>query len=227
MRNVKYLDPKGGSVNKLAYITVQRHGVTEIIIKKSRFIANVAPVTSEADAWHFIEQIRAEHKDATHNCFAFKAGQIQRMSDDGEPSGTAGRPIFDVLDKQGLSDTVVVVTRYFGGILLGAGGLVRAYSQAAVAGVETAGVAQAVAAVDVAIELEYNLVGKVQYLLSQRGALTLDSQFGQSVTIYCRVFATDVDALESDLAEASAGRIQVERMGELQVGNDLMPIHAG
>ncbi|HWI64130.1 MAG TPA: YigZ family protein [Symbiobacteriaceae bacterium] len=210
----------------MAYVTVQRHGTAEIIIKKSRFLANVAPVTSEADAWAFIEKIRTEHSEATHNCFAFKAGAVVRMSDDGEPSGTAGRPIFDVLDKQGLSDTVVVVTRYFGGILLGAGGLVRAYSQTAVAGVEAAGVAHAVTAVDLGIDLEYNLVGKVQYLLAQRGALTLDSQFGQNVTIFCRVLATAADALEGELAEASSGRIRVERLQELQVGADLQPIHS-
>jgi len=209
----------------MAYITVQKHAQAELIVKKSRFIANVAPVASEAEAWSFIEKIRAEHSEATHNCFAFKAGSAQRMSDDGEPSGTAGRPIFDVLDKQGLSDTVVVVTRYFGGILLGAGGLVRAYSQTAVAGVEAAGVAQAVLAVDLAAELDYNLVGKVHYLLSQRGALTLDSQFGQTVTIYFRVLATAADVLESELAEASSGRILLQRLRELQVGSDLQPIH--
>ena len=105
------------------YRTVAGRGQAEIVIRKSRFIANVAPVTSEAEAWAFINAIRTEHKEATHNCFAFTAGGVQRMSDDGEPSGTAGRPIFEVLEKQGLSDTAIVVTRYFGGILLGAGGL--------------------------------------------------------------------------------------------------------
>lgn len=209
----------------MTYITVKDRGQAEIIIRKSRFIANVAPVQSEADAWAFIEQIRKEHAEATHNCFAFKAGAVQRMSDDGEPSGTAGRPIFDVLDKKGLADTVVVVTRYFGGILLGAGGLVRAYSEAAVAGVEAAGVAQAVAAVDLSLGLDYSLVGKVQYLLQQRGALTLDQQFGQEVTITCRVLSADAGTLESDLAQVSAGRIRVARLQELQVGADLRPIH--
>jgi uncharacterized YigZ family protein len=209
----------------MAYVTVKSHGQAEIIIKKSRFIANVAPVQSEADAVGFIDQIRAEHSGATHNCFAYKAGGAQRMSDDGEPSGTAGRPIFDVLDKQGLSDTVIVVTRYYGGILLGAGGLVRAYSQSAAAGVEAAGIATAVLAVDLTVTLEYSLIGKVQYLLSQRGALTLDSHFGQDVTITCRVLATAADVLESELAEASSGRIVTIRLGEVLVGNDLQPLH--
>jgi uncharacterized YigZ family protein len=209
----------------MAYVTVQRHGQAEIIIKKSRFIANVAPVESEAEARSFIERIRAEQSGANHNCFAFKAGDLQRMSDDGEPSGTAGRPIFDVLDKQGLSDTVIVVTRYFGGILLGAGGLVRAYSQAAVAGVEAAGVTAAVPAVDLTITLDYSLVGKVQHLLAQRGALTLDSRFGREVTITCRVLASVAEVLESELAEASSGRIGTERLAEVQVDADLQPLH--
>ncbi len=209
----------------MSYTTVAGRGQAEILIKKSRFIANVAPVTSEQEAWAFIEEIRRQHASATHNCFAFKAGSIQRLSDDGEPSGTAGRPIFDVLEKQNLSDVVLVVTRYFGGILLGAGGLVRAYSQAAVAGVESAGLAQAQTAVDLRVALDYSLVGKVQYLLQQRGALTLETQFGHEVLIDCRLLAGQESELEAALAELSAGRIRIERLGERLVGGDLRPIH--
>jgi uncharacterized YigZ family protein len=209
----------------MAYTTVAGRGLAEITIKKSQFIANVAHVASEEEAWAFIEEIRTQHAEATHNCFAFKAGSIQRMSDDGEPSGTAGRPIFDVLEKQGLSDTVIVVTRYFGGILLGAGGLVRAYSQAAVAGVEAAGIARAVPAVDLRMKLDYGLLGKVQYLLQQKGALTLNTEFGHEVVIDCRLKAEQQGALESELAELSAGRILVEKIGDLLVGGDLRPLH--
>lgn len=209
----------------MSYTTVAGHGRAEILIKKSRFIANVAPVTSEEEAWAFIQEVRDQHAEATHNCFAFKAGGAQRMSDDGEPSGTAGRPIFDVLEKQGLSDTVIVVTRYFGGILLGAGGLVRAYSQAAVAGVEAAGVARATIAVDLRLRLDYALLGKVQYLLQQRGALTLSTEFGQEVVLDCRLRAEQQEEFGSDLAEVSAGRILVEILGEHLVGGDLRPIH--
>lgn len=208
----------------MAYLTVRGFGQAEIVIKKSRFIASVALAQSEEAAWAFIERIRAEHREATHNCFAFKAGAVQRMSDDGEPSGTAGRPIFDVIEKQGLSDTVIVVTRYFGGILLGAGGLVRAYSQAAVAGVEQAGVAEGVMAVDLRLHLEYPLLGKVQYLLQQRGALVLDTGFGASATIDCRMLAEGAADLERALADLSAGRIQVERLQEVMVTADLRPI---
>ncbi|MFB5083155.1 YigZ family protein [Symbiobacterium thermophilum] len=209
----------------MSYRTVAGRGQAEIVIKKSRFIAHVAPVASEEAAWAFVNEIRAAHSDATHNCFAFTAGAVQRMSDDGEPSGTAGRPIFEVLEKQGLSDTAIVVTRYFGGILLGAGGLVRAYSQAAAAGVEAAGVAEALPAVDLRVRVDYALLGRVQYLLQQHGALTLQTDFGQEVVIVFRVLETDRDRVTAELAEASAGRIAVEPVGTALVGPDLQPIH--
>ncbi|MGE5672371.1 MAG: IMPACT family protein [Mycobacterium leprae] len=209
----------------MSYVTVRGHGTAELVVKKSRFIANVAPAKSEEDAMAFVNRIRAEHKEATHNVFAYKAGTSQRLSDDGEPSGTAGRPVFDVIDKQGLSDTVVVITRYFGGILLGAGGLVHAYSQTAVLGVEAAGVTAGITAVDLMVALDYAYVGKVQYLLQQRGALILDSSYGADVVISCRLPLDAVSVFEGELAEVSAGRIQVERLQELQVGADLLPIH--
>lgn len=211
----------------MAYITVSGPAEAEVLVRKSRFIAHVAPAQSEAEAWSIIEGIRAQHGGASHNCFAFKAGTAQRMSDDGEPSGTAGRPIFDVLDKQGLSDTVIVVTRYFGGILLGAGGLVRAYSQAAVAGLEAAGLAEASMAVDLKLALEYPLVGKVQHLLLQRGVLTLDTVFGEEVLIEARTRQEEAAALESALAELSSGRIRVQHLQEILVGADLRPLHGG
>lgn len=211
----------------MAYITVSGQAEAELLVRKSRFIAHVSPAQSEDEAWSFIEGIRAQHGGASHNCFAFKAGGAQRMSDDGEPSGTAGRPIFDVLDKQGLSDTVIVVTRYFGGVLLGSGGLVRAYSQAAVAGVEAAGRAEAMIAIDLRLALEYPLVGKVQHLLLQRSVLTLDTVFGGEVLIEARTRQEDVAALESALAELSSGRIRVQHLQEVLVGADLRPLHGG
>lgn len=210
----------------VAYLTVRGTGQAEIVIRKSRFIANVAPAPSEEAAWAFIEKIRAAHREATHNCFAFKAGAAQRMSDDGEPSGTAGRPIFDVIEKQGLSDTVIVVTRYFGGILLGAGGLVRAYSQAAAAGVKEAGIAEGVPAVDLRLHMEYSLVGKVQHLLQQRGAVVLDAGFGVEATIDCRILQEAAGDLERELTDLSAGRLRIDRLREVLVTADLRPIHA-
>lgn len=209
----------------MGYKSVRGPAQTEIVIKKSRFIAHVAPVSTEEEAVAFIQRIRTEHAEATHNCYAYKAGTAVRLSDDGEPSGTAGRPIFDVIEKQGISDVCVVVTRYFGGILLGAGGLVRAYSHSAVAGVEAAGVAETVPALDLRLTLDYGLIGKVQYLLEQVGALTLDSQYGHEVTVDCRILAAWEPDLLTQLQDLSAGRIQVERLRELNVGGDLRPLH--
>lgn len=210
----------------MGYKSVRGPAQVEIVIRKSRFIAHVAPASTEAEAVAFLERIRTEHAQATHNCYAYKAGTAVRLSDDGEPSGTAGRPIFDVIEKQGISDICVVVTRYFGGILLGAGGLVRAYSQSAVAGVEAAGVAETVPALDLRLTLDYSLVGKVQYLLEQQGALTLDSQYGHEVTLDCRILAEWEESLLTQLQDLSAGRIQTERLRELNVGGDLRPLHS-
>jgi uncharacterized YigZ family protein len=207
------------------YITVKGRGRAELLIKKSRFLSEVAPASSEADALAFLQQVRTEQAGATHHCYAYKAGGHQRLSDDGEPSGTAGRPIFDVIEKQGLSDLVVVVTRYYGGILLGAGGLVRAYSQAAVAGVEAAGVARALVASEVRFVVDYHRLARVQYLVQQRGALVLALDFTDKVTVLCRLLAIDLPRLEADLLELTAGCILVEHLRDLHVGGDLQPIH--
>lgn len=209
----------------MAYTTVRDAARVEIEIRKSIFIGHVAPVASEEAAWAFVNRIRQEHAKATHNCFAFRAGTVDRMSDDGEPSGTAGRPIFEVLQKKDLSDVVCVVTRYFGGILLGAGGLVRAYTQAAVEAVDAAGVAGAIEAVDLELRVSYDLVGKVQYLLTQRLSLTLSTDYGGEVVLQVRLPAADVEAFRGDVAELSAGRILVQELRQLRVGQDLTPLH--
>jgi uncharacterized YigZ family protein len=215
---------RGGPID-VDYITVKGRGRAELLIKKSRFLAEVAPASSVADALAFLQQVRNEQAGATHHCYAYKAGVNQRLSDDGEPSGTAGRPIFDVIEKQGLSDLVVVVTRYYGGILLGAGGLVRAYSQAAVAGIEAAGVARALVASEVRFVVDYHQLARVQYLVQQRGALVLDLDFTDTVTVLCRLLAIDLPRLETDLLELTAGSILVEHVRDLQVNLDLQPIH--
>ena len=124
-----------------AFLTLAGPAAAELVEKKSRFIGYAAPVADEAAALAFVQEIKARHRDATHNCYAYQAGdndQFQRSSDDGEPSGTAGRPILEVIRGRGLKNTAVVVTRYFGGILLGTGGLVRAYGAAAKQALEAA-----------------------------------------------------------------------------------------
>lgn len=146
--------------------TVLKSAETEIIEKKSRFIANVAVVQSEEEAQAFIEKIRKKYRDARHNVFAYQVGEdniIQRCSDDGEPSGTAGHPILDILISEGLKNIVIVVTRYFGGILLGTGGLVRAYSKAAKEGINEAVIIEKILYRKVSVVVDYSLSGKVKY----------------------------------------------------------------
>lgn len=147
------------------FYTVKGYGETEIIIQKSRFIANVARAENEQAAQQFIEKIKKEHWSATHNCSAYLIGendQIQKANDDGEPSGTAGVPILEVLKKKKLKNTVAVITRYFGGIKLGAGGLIRAYGKAASEGIKTAGTVERVLMKVIHTKVDYTWLGKLE-----------------------------------------------------------------
>lgn len=166
------------------YKTVNDFGEAEIVEKKSRFIANVAPVKTEEEAQTFIEGVKKKHYNARHNCYAYIVGENsehQKFSDDGEPGGTAGRPIFDVLKGEELTNTVVVVTRYFGGILLGTGGLVRAYSKSAKEGVITAEIVEMVLLREVSVVCDYSLLGKIQYEVAQEGHILKDTIYTDSV----------------------------------------------
>ncbi len=147
------------------YFTVKGYGETEIVIQKSRFIAYVNRAETEEEAQEFIQSIKKKHWNATHNCSAYVAGendQFQKANDDGEPSGTAGVPILEVIKKKQLKDTVVVITRYFGGIKLGAGGLIRAYSKAASEGIRAAGVVKRKLMRVMHTKLDYSWLGKVE-----------------------------------------------------------------
>ncbi|WP_025727204.1 YigZ family protein [Heyndrickxia ginsengihumi] len=147
------------------YLTVKGEGTHEIIIQKSRFIAHVNRVTTEEEAQNFILTIKKKHWNATHNCSAYMIGeqnQIQKASDDGEPSGTAGVPILEVLKKKDLKDTAVVVTRYFGGIKLGAGGLIRAYSKSTSEGIDHTGIVKRILVCIVHTKIDYTWLGKVE-----------------------------------------------------------------
>lgn len=147
------------------YLTLKKDGNSEIVISKSRFIANCKRVETEQQAIDFIQSIKKAHRSATHNCSAYLIGeqdQIQKASDDGEPSGTAGVPILEVLKKQHLKDTVVVITRYFGGIKLGAGGLVRAYGKATTAGIDASGIVERRLHHLMKIVVDYVWLGKLE-----------------------------------------------------------------
>lgn len=159
-------------------------GTGEIVEKKSHFIATIEPVKSEDEALSFFERIRKQYWDASHNCTAFTIGknhQLTRCSDDREPSGTAGRPMLDVLLGEDLHDTAVVVTRYFGGTLLGTGGLVRAYGTAVREGLKKAVILEKYTGTRLAIHTDYNGIGKIQYILNQAQVPVLRSEYTDSV----------------------------------------------
>ena len=190
-------------------------GAPPQVVKKSRFIGHAAPVQSADEAMLFIQEIKRLHPDANHNVWAYvlRHGQM-RCSDDGEPQGTAGLPTLDVLTKQNLANAVVVVTRYFGGVLLGAGGLVRAYSQAARAAVDTAGTATMAMCAMVRLELDYSFYGRMEAVISAAGGIMLDTQFGQDVAIEARILAQDAQALIAAVVDTCNGRAACEIIRE-------------
>ncbi|GGG04716.1 YigZ family protein [Paenibacillus abyssi] len=170
------------------YKTVREQGNKEIVIKKSRFIGHGKPVQSEEEAVAFIEEIKKLHWNATHNCSAYILGErdeIQKQSDDGEPSGTAGKPILEVMKNQHLKNVAIVVTRYFGGIMLGAGGLIRAYTDGAVAAIEAADPIIKVLHREVLVDVDYTWYGKLENEFHQRGLRIGDTAFTDRVTITC------------------------------------------
>lgn len=195
------------------YKTIYCGGEGEIIEKKSRFIATVRLVESEEEALSFIEEMRKKYWNATHNCFAYVIGENRetvRCSDDGEPSGTAGKPMLDVLLGEGMYNTAVVVTRYFGGTLLGTGGLVRAYSKAVQEGLAQSDVIEKQYGVIIEIGTDYNGIGKIQYLIGERKIPTLQAEYTDKVKIQVILPIADVDKFKADLTEATNGRAKIE-----------------
>lgn len=195
------------------YRTVLEKGESEIVEKKSRFLAAAAHIDTEEEALAFIEEIRKKHYNATHNCYAYVLGEnfeLQRFSDDGEPGGTAGKPILDVLTGEKIHDTVIVVTRYFGGTLLGTGGLVRAYSGAAKEGLLASTIITRKHAVKLKIGTEYTGLGKIQYILGQNKIHILDTRYTERVSILCLVSTGERSRLEKELTEGTNGQAQLE-----------------
>lgn len=191
------------------YKTTYEGGEGELVEKKSRFIATVTPISSEEEALEFIGRLKKKYWNATHNCFAFVVGEnqeIQRCSDDGEPSGTAGRPMLDVLLGEEIHNTAVVVTRYFGGTLLGTGGLVRAYSGAVQEGLRNSVIIEKQEGILLKVGTDYNGVGKIQYLLGQKGYAILDSEYTDSVKLNILVPTGELAGLEEEITEATNGR---------------------
>ena len=204
-------------MGKTSYDTVYTGGVGEIVEKKSRFIAQVFPVKTEEEVLQLLETTRNKYWDARHNCYAFILGAdggISRCSDDGEPSGTAGRPILEVLSKRGLKDVLVIVTRYFGGTLLGTGGLVRAYSQAAQAGLMESCIITKQAGYRITVDTDYNGIGKLQYAVAQLGASVLDTSYTDKVQMVFLVPSALADKAGKEVTEATSGRAAITQEKE-------------
>ena len=204
------------------YKTVYSGGEAEIIEKKSRFIATVKPVKSEEEAITIIEGLKKKYWNATHNCFAYVIGerfQPQRCSDDGEPNGTAGRPMLDVLLGEEVHDVAVVVTRYFGGTLLGTGGLVRAYQGATKAGLMASTVITKMHGSKVAIQTDYTGLGKIQYILGQRGLTILHSEYTDRVALEVLLPEADVEQVMAEITEGTNGQAVMEIVEECYFAN--------
>ncbi len=200
-----------------AYRILLRGGQGEYEEKKSRFIATVRRCDTEDEAVAFIEEMKKKYWDARHNCSAFcigSRGELTRCSDDGEPSGTAGRPMLEVLMGSGIRNVAVVVTRYFGGVLLGTGGLVRAYGQAVKDGLAACETGIMRPGAELLLETNYNDVGKILYLLGQKGLEALESEYGADVTLKILLPLEEKDAFCKELTEATAGRVKLTLLRE-------------
>ena len=198
--------------------TVYRGGTGEIVEKKSRFIATVRLVESEEEALSCLEALRKKYWDARHNCFVYIIGENQetvRCSDDGEPSGTAGRPMLDVVQGAGLRNVLVVVTRYFGGTLLGTGGLVRAYTQATKEALEAWTTKLMQQLLPVLIRTNYTDMGKIQYILNTRQVAIINTEFAENVVFTVHIPVDEAKAVLKEITDATNARAQIEEQDEI------------
>ncbi len=199
------------------YMTIKSPVKASFIEKRSEFIGYLCPVKTNDEAVDFINMIKSEHRKARHNVYAYilRDNNIVRYSDDGEPQGTAGVPVLDVLQKQGLTDICCVVTRYFGGILLGGGGLVRAYSHSAALAVEAAEIMHMHYCVSAEIAVNYELYGKVNFILPEFEVKQTASDFGDNVKLSVNVKSELYESFCKKLIDATAGKIKIEKNDEL------------
>lgn len=200
------------------YKTVLEGGTGEIIEKKSRFIATVRPVKTEEEALAFLEEMKKKYWDARHNCFVYSVGlnrEYTRCSDDGEPSGTAGRPMLDVVLGEDIYNVAVVVTRYFGGVLLGTGGLVRAYSKAVQEGLAASRIIKKQHGTALKVTTDYTGVGRLQYIAGERSIPILDSEYTDRVVLELLIPSEEVDAVQKAITEGTNGKARMEKDREL------------
>lgn len=206
------------------YFTVKGYGEHEIVIQRSRFIAYIERVTTEDAAQAFIEKIKKKHRDASHNCSAYLIGetnQIQKANDDGEPTGTAGVPILEVLKKRDLKDTVVVVTRYFGGIKLGAGGLIRAYGSATSEGLNATGIVERKLMQIFLTTIDYTWLGKLENELRSSGYLIKEINYLEQVVIQIYATSGQEDAFITWINNLTNGQVEISAEGQEYLEEDL------
>ncbi len=199
------------------YTTVKSAAKASFIEKRSEFIGSIKPVNTNEEAVEFISGIKAQHRKAKHNVYAYilRKDNIIRYSDDGEPQGTAGVPVLDVLKKQSLTDVCCVVTRYFGGILLGGGGLVRAYSHCAAIAVSAAGILNMYECISAELVMNYDMYGKVSYVLPDFEVKQIDSDFGDNVKLTVNVKKELYQPLCEKLTDITCGKILIKKNREL------------
>lgn len=203
------------------YRILYEGGEGEIVEKKSRFIATIRPVESEDEAVSFIAEMKKKYWDATHNCSAFTVGEnfeISRCSDDGEPAQTAGRPMLDVLLGEEIHNICAVVTRYFGGTLLGTGGLVRAYSGAVQEGLKSCVILEKKLAEKLELKTDYSDLGKIQYILAEQGITVLGSEYSDKVVLTALVPLSEAQGLKKKLTEGTGGRCLIGLLDKVYFG---------
>ena len=200
----------------MQYRTIRAAASAEFVEKRSRFIGYISPVTTQQDAIAFIDSIKSKHWDATHNVPAYiiREGNICRFSDDGEPQGTAGMPVLDVLRKSGVTDVVTVATRYFGGILLGGGGLVRAYSHTASIALQAAQIITMRECLLLSLTCDYGRYGCVASLVPECGGVTDDTVFEEKVTVKFHLAPELLGTFRKKLADATNGQVDVTEDGK-------------
>ena len=188
----------------------------ELVEKRSRFIGQVKPVETEEEARAFVEQVKKKHYDARHNCWCYRLrdGGVERYSDDGEPQGTAGQPMLNVFQREEVTNVVCVVTRYFGGVLLGAGGLVRAYTQSAKDALDAAGVSVVRRWVQAAVPCPYSFFDRVKLEVEAHGGVLGETEYAADVTVHALLPEGQVEAFSARMTELTAGGTEVQILGE-------------
>lgn len=198
------------------YITIKNRSYFEYEDRKSVFIGEAMPVSCEADALRFIESVKKRYPDARHHVYAYviRENSTMRFTDDHEPQGTAGMPVLDIIRKNGCTDVVIVVTRYFGGTLLGTGGLVRAYTAAALGALENGEIIRYDIYTEAELSVSYSDYGKITSVLDSLGFRTDESLYDVGITVRGRIISSSFDELSTALTEATAGRIEIKKLGE-------------